>query len=308
MRSLISRGPGPLPLTARREPPLTRRDPAPSKWAYRMHRLWLRPFIRRLARVGLPIFVITFAGGLYLADEGRRGQLTGAVAALRDEVKHRPEFMVSLLSVEGASPALAATVRQVLELPLPMSSLDLDLNAARQRVEMIDAVRAVSLRVQPGGVLQAIVQERDPVLVWRSPQGLILLDDTGHRIAAVDTRIDRADLPLVAGEGAEFAVPEALDLLLAAGPLQTRLRGLQRMGERRWDIVLDRDQRILLPETGAVAALERLLALDAAQQILDRDVAAVDLRLPDRPVLRLTPHSLAELRRARGIIPPEAEL
>ncbi|MFN4159888.1 MAG: cell division protein FtsQ/DivIB [Gemmobacter sp.] len=297
MRSLI-----------RRAPPVTRRDPAPSRWSYRMHRLWLTPIFRRLVRVGVPVFVLTFGVGLYLADEGRRMQLTAGVASLREEVKNRPEFMVSLLSVEGASLALAETVRQALALPLPMSSLDLDLAAARDRVIGIDAVATVLMRVQPGGILQVTVTEREPAVVWRGPLGLILLDDTGHRIAALEARTERADLPLIAGEGADAAVPEALQLILSSGPLLPRLRGLVRMGDRRWDIVLDRDQRILLPEVEPLAALERLIALDAAQPILERDVAAVDLRLHGRPVLRLAPAALIEFRRARGILPPETAL
>lgn len=292
----------------RREPPVTRRDPAPSLWVYRMQRLWLTPLFRRLVRLGVPVFVVTFGAGLYLADEVRRDQVTGVVTALRDEVKNRPEFMVSLMSIEGASPALAETVRQDLALPLPMSSLDLDLDAARKRVEEIDAVAEVLLRVQPGGILQVQVAEREPAVVWRGPQGLILLDETGHRIAALDARSERPDLPLIAGHGADLAVPEARALMLSAGPLLPRLRGLVRMGERRWDIVLDREQRILLPAEGAVQALERLIALDMAQPILARDVAAVDLRLIERPVLRLAPFALAELRRARGILPPEDDL
>jgi cell division protein FtsQ len=54
------------------------------------------------------------------------------------------------------------------------------------------------------------------------------------------------------------------------------------VGERRWDVVLDRDQRILLPETEPGRALERVLALDQAQDLLDRDVT-VDLRLEPPP-------------------------
>ncbi|QYK40668.1 MAG: cell division protein FtsQ/DivIB [Paracoccaceae bacterium] len=297
MRSLIRRPPDPL-----------RRDPAPSRWSYRMHRLWLTPVFRRVTRVGIPAFVITFATGLYLADEARRMQLTEAVVSLRDEVKNRPQFMVTLMSVEGASPALAETVRQALALPLPLSSLDLDLDAARQRVEGIDAVASALLRVQPGGVLQVAVTEREPAVVWRGPQGLILLDDTGHRIAALETRAERADLPLIAGEGAEHAVPEALSLILSSGPLLPRLRGLVRLGDRRWDLVLDRDQRILLPQVDPLSALERFIAIDMAQSILSRDLVAVDLRHPDRPVLRLSTYALVELRRQRGILPPETDL
>ncbi|MFZ1340104.1 MAG: cell division protein FtsQ/DivIB, partial [Paracoccaceae bacterium] len=116
------------------------------------------------------------------------------------------------------------------------------------------------------------------------------------------------DLPLIAGEGADAATTEALALMAAAGPLTPRLRGLVRMGERRWDLVLDRDQRILLPSDNPVRALERLLALDHAQDILARDLMAIDLRNDARPTLRLTPFALNDLRRSQGIDTVETDL
>lgn len=299
MRSLIRRRPA---------DESARRDPAPSRWSYRMHRLWLTPLFRRLMRVGVPSFVLAFGVGLYLSDQGRRDALAETFVTFRDGVKNRPEFMVTLLSVEGASPPLAEMVRGALAVPLPQSSLDLDLAGAHDRVVALPAVKAVHLRVQPGGVLQVRVEEREPALVWRAPEGLMLLDDTGHRIAGIEARSMRSDLPLVAGAGADVAAAEALDLIRASGPLLPRLRGLVRMGERRWDVVLDRDQRILLPETDPLSALERLIALDQAQGLFARDIIAVDLRLPDRPAVRLAPYALAEMRRKRGILPEESEL
>jgi cell division protein FtsQ len=285
-----------------------RRDPAPSRWSYRMQRLWLTPVIRRLTRVGLPAFCLVFAAGLYLSSPERRAAMTETFASLRDQVKNRPEFMVGLLSVEGASPPLAEMVRATLDLALPQSSLDLDLGAAHDRVAALPAVRSVHLRVQPGGVLQVVVAERDPAFVWRAPQGLILIDADGHHIAGIDSRSARADLPVLAGEGADKAAAEAMELLVAAGPFQPRLRGLVRMGERRWDMVLDRNQRILLPVENPVRALDGLIALDQAQAILARDIVAVDLRLPARTALRLAPQALTELRRASGLLPEESDL
>jgi cell division protein FtsQ len=73
------------------------------------------------------------------------------------------------------------------------------------------------------------------------------------------------------------------------------------MGERRWDVVLDRDQRILLPETEAVQALERVIAMDQAVDMLERDLVAVDLRLANRPTLRMTDGAVRELLRIRAI-------
>lgn len=297
MRSLI-----------RRAPDAGRRDPAPSRLAYKLHRLWLTPAFRTAARVGLPLFLVVMSAGAWLQDDARRAQLTGIFADLREQVKNRPEFAVTLLSVEGASPEVAEAVRAALALPLPASSLDLDLTAARDRVAELDAVREVQLRVQSGGVLRVTVTEREPAVVWRTETGLTLLDDTGQRVADIWARADRADLPLIAGQGADAAVPEALTLIAAAGPLLPRVRGLVRMGERRWDIVLDRDQRILLPADQPLRALERLIALDMAQDLLARDVLAVDLRLEGRPALRLAPFALTEMRRASGILPPETDL
>lgn len=284
------------------------RDPAPSRWAYRMQRLWLTPVFRVLFRLGMPVLVLALGVGLVLADAGRRDALAAGLASLRDKVQERPEFQVTLISVEGASADLADAVRDKLGLAMPISSFEMDLDGARARAESLDAVAAVELRVRSGGVLQVLVTERDPVAIWRQADGLQMLDATGFRVAGLKTRADRPDLPLLAGDGADLAMPEALDILAAAGPLTPRLRGLVRMGQRRWDIVLDRDQRILLPAANPVAAVERLLALDQAEDLIARDIASIDLRNEHRPVLRLAPFALGELRKAQGIKPVETNL
>lgn len=285
-----------------------RRDPAPSKWAYRAQRLMLTPYVRMFLRTGLPMLVLLGGVAIWLSDDGRRQAIVTTLTDLRADFEARPEFRVSLARVEGASDDLAGAVRSRLGLTLPMSSFDIDLEAVRARIEALDAVSRADLRVRSGGVLQVIITERVPVAVWRTEGGLTLLDDTGHRVAGLVSRSDRSDLPLIAGEGADLVTPEALDLIAAAGPLGPRIRGLVRMGERRWDIVLDRDQRVMLPEKNPVQALERLLALDHVQDIMNRDILTVDLRSDHRPILRLTPNALAEARRALGIETVENEL
>ncbi len=67
-------------------------------------------------------------------------------------------------------------------------------------------------------------------------------------------------------------------------------------------MVLDRSQRIMLPETGAAAAMERVIALDQAEDLLARDVLVVDMRSEDRPTVRLAQAAADELRRKREIV------
>jgi len=295
-------------LTARRPVSRVRRDPAPSKWDYRLQRWMLTPYVRSFVVKGIPTLVILGAAALWFSHEPNRQAVIGQLTHLRAEFEARPEFRVSLARVEGASDDLAEAVRAKLALTLPMSSFDIDLDAARGRIEGLDAVQKADLRVRSGGILQVLITERVPVAVWRTEDGLTLVDETGHRVAGLLSRSDRADLPLIAGEGADVATPEALDLIAAAGPLTPRIRGLVRVGDRRWDLVLDRDQRVLLPEKNPVQALERLLALDHAQDLMNRDILTVDLRSDHRPTLRLTRNALADIRRAQGLDTVENEL
>ncbi len=273
-----------------------RSDPAPSRAAYRLRRLWLRPWVRRLSVRWVPALLAAGALAAWLADGREIEAAREAWAQVRRQVEARPEFAVATAQVEGAGDDLAPLIRAALP-PLPSSSLRLDLEAIRAEVEAFAPVARAEIRVLPGGVLGVRVEERRAAVVWRGPQGLETLDAEGRAIRALPARSARADLPLVAGEGAEAAVPEALALIEAAGPLGERLRGLVRVGDRRWDAVLDGGLRLLLPEEGAVAAIERAAAMEAAQDLGARDATHLDLRDPARPALRLGPAALREMAR-----------
>ncbi len=283
MRSLI-----------RRRPEAGKADPAPSRWSWRMQRLMLTPGFRFALRVGLPFTLSLLAGTFYMADEERRGTVVQAIADVRASIEERPEFMVKLMAIDGASDLLSSEIRTALPLEFPLSSFDLDLPQIREKITDIDGVKQANVRIRPGGVLQIDVTPRVPVAVWRSETGLALVDNTGANVAQIEARRDHADLPLIAGAGAAKAVPEALKLIAAANVLGDRLRGLVRVGGRRWDVVLDREQTIMLPEENALQALERVIALEGAQEVLTRDVARVDMRLAARPTLRMNEDATRE--------------
>lgn len=266
----------------------SRSDPAPSRWAWRMQRLMLTPGFRFALRAGVPFCVTLLAGTIYLSDDTRRNAIVQAVADARDGIQERPEFMVKLMAIDGAEGALAAEIRNAVPLEFPLSSFDLDLPAMRSTVAALPGVKTASLRIKPGGVLHVDVERRMPVVIWRNDEGLVLLDEGGAQVAEIGSRSDFPALPLIAGEGAARHVPEALTLMRAAQALGDRVRGVVRMGNRRWDVVLDRDQRILLPEEAPLPALERVIALERAQEVLTRDVARVDMRLGKRPTVRMT--------------------
>lgn len=290
MRSL-----NPLP---RRSKP-SRHDPAPSRLKYRMQRWMLTPGIRLGLRFGVPLCLVSVLSGAYLADEVRRDAVRSYIAEARATIQERPEFMVNIMAIDGADVSLSEDIREIVALDFPISSFDLDVEEIRSMISQLDPVKSVSVRVRPGGILQVDVQERLPVVIWRNRQGLALLDDSGTHVAELGHRSMNPDLPLIAGRGADKHVAEALRLFVAARPLGDRLRGLIRIGERRWDVVLDRGQRIMLPVADPVRALERVIAVGEVHDLLERDVAAVDMRLEQRPTIRMNTNAVQDWWRIR---------
>jgi len=282
------------PLRAQR--PASRRDPAPSRMRYRYQRLMLTPGFRKLVKVGVPMLVVAGLIAGWMAREPNRQMITDTYNATKSRIQQRDEFMVKVMTIDGADDTLASDIRTVLPLEFPASNFDLDLEEMRQVVAALPAVADATLRVRPGGILQVHVTQRIPVAVFRAPAGLKLIDASGVLIRNIIVRANRSDLPLITGDGAREALAEGLEIYASAGPLAPRMRGVVRMGERRWDVILDTGQRILLPTNNPIAAFERVVALNQAQDLLERDVAVVDMRNPTRSTLRLNEQAVANLR------------
>ena len=71
-----------------------------------------------------------------------------------------------------------------------------------------------------------------------------------------------------------------------------------RVGDRRWNLKLVSGLEIMLPDDAIDEALKSFTKLDERRNVLNRDIAAVDLRLLDRITVRLredgtaTPHDV----------------
>ncbi len=276
-------------------------DPSPSRLTYRLQRLWLTPVMRALVRIGLPAAAIAVPVAVHLVDADNRAAIAAQAAELRRAIEERPEFMVEDMQIAGADRAVGNALAAAVAVDLPASSFHLDLEALRAEFEAFDVVRSADLRITGARELQVTIRQREPALVWRDRTGLFLVDPEGHAIAWLDSRTERADLPLIVGDGAADSAAEALALLEAAGPLDERLRGLVRVGERRWDLMLDRDQRIRLPAEEPVRALQHALALDDARDLLARDIHDLDLRLADRATVRVTADAEQQMRQMRRL-------
>ena len=217
----------------------------------------------------------------------------------RTTIEQRPEFMIQQMHIQGVPELFDKQVRDTLNVSLPVSSFDLDLEAMKARVDAIEAIETVNLLIGSKGILEVGVVMRVPVLVWRNDKGLALLDATGQKSGPLVSRLERPDLPLITGVGVQDHTAQALEIFNKLSPISGRVRGLMRVGERRWDVILDRNQVLKLPEDEPIQALGRILALHRAQDILNRDITVVDIRDGRKPILRLSEPALGEFKKLR---------
>jgi len=175
----------------------------------------------------------------------------------------------------------------------PMISLAfLDAGTVRRNLEALPLVREASVRkLYPNAVSLTIV-EREPYALWQRNGELFVVAADG---TVIDTMRDArfARLPFVVGDEANIRAKEYADLLDEAGPLKNRIRAGTLVAGRRWNLKLDNGVDIRLPEHDAREALARFVAVEREQKLADRDILAIDLRMPDRVMLRLSEEAAA---------------
>jgi cell division protein FtsQ len=129
------------------------------------------------------------------------------------------------------------------------------------------------------------LQERRPFAIWQNQGKFVLIDRAGQLVANQNVSEFR-QLPLVVGTGAPAASATLIDALTDRPELQKRVIAAVRVAERRWNLRLNNGADVMLPEGHEVQALDRLMKLQQAHFLLDRPLAAIDMRLADRLVLR----------------------
>ncbi|PKU22692.1 cell division protein FtsQ/DivIB [Telmatospirillum siberiense] len=279
------------PATASRQPR------APGKSArtgsrQELHRRWLPPFLRKRTRRAALIALAVGGGVLFPAWMIH----SGTAQRLIDDTRHqavqmsaRAGFRVEEILVVGRNRTPREELLSALGVQRGDPILGIDLAATRQRLEEISWVKNATIERRLPNEVHLLISERNPIVLWQNQGKYYLVDREGQVVG--DEIEEYADLPLMVGEGAPDHASELVDLLNAEPALKKRVKAAQWVGERRWNITLDRTSGgidVRLPEDNPIAAWHDLANLDKEQSLLERKVTLIDMRLPDRLVLRST--------------------
>lgn len=253
-------------------PPRRRRSLLP-----RLRRILLPAFVVLLVAAGYAGVILTRSpeGRVWLADAGDRALAVSAALGL----------VVDEINVEGRETTDAATIMAALAADRGTPILAVSPSRAKQQLESLPWVRSATIERRLPGTLIVRLSERHPLAVWQHDGKLDLIDKQGEVIAVKD--LGRfAKLPTVVGERAAGHAAALLEMLGREPELAARVSAAVRVDNRRWNVRIDKAIDVLLPEEDAAGAWARLAALEHEGNLLKRDVQTVDMRLPDRLVLR----------------------
>jgi cell division protein FtsQ len=242
---------------------------------------------------------LQFAGGAVL------GVLVASVAgfsfysgAFQNTVKNavdsayqataRSGLALQSLHIEGRSRTPMEEIQKALGVKKNDPILQLSLDDIRERLKAIPSVREAAVERSLPGALYVRIVEREPVALWQNQGELSLVDDKGIIMQGLDIAPYR-NLPLIVGDGAPAHVAELMDILAASPEIMRQFASAIRVGDRRWNIRLQGDIEVKLPEQDASLALAKMIEMDKQEQLLKRDIKVIDLRVPDRVFIKLSP-------------------
>jgi cell division protein FtsQ len=253
-------------------------------------------------------------GVLFLLSGGVYGgaQLSGsqvAQSALQSVVDTLVEatgllgLTVSDITVEGRETTDGETILAALAARPGTPILAVSPKRAKQQLESLPWVRSAVIERRLPGTLYVRLVERKPLALWQHGGKIALIDRVGAVIPV--TRLDRfAKLPMVVGEGAASHAAELLDMLASEPDLAARVTAAIRVADRRWNLRIDNAIDVLLPSDETAGAWARLARLDRSTALVQRDVQTIDIRLPDRLVLRVSPETPKETPVSKKGRPP----
>ena len=244
--------------------------------------------------VGVPVLL---AGGLYGGVQWSHsppGQFALQYVADRMlDGSARFGLVVNDVRVEGRETTDRETILAALGAGPGTPILAVSPKRAKERLETLPWVRSAVVERRLPDTLYVRLVERKPLALWQHSGKIELIDREGAVIPV--SHLDRfAKLPLVVGDNAASHAAELLDMLASEPDLAARVSAAIRVGDRRWNLRIDNAIDVLLPADSPASAWAQLATLERSSAILKRDVQVVDVRLPDRLVVRVNPEAPKE--------------
>jgi len=204
-------------------------------------------------------------------------------------------FAIQDVKVEGRIHTPKTEIAKNLNVNLGDSIYVFNPQAARESIKSIAWVEDASVeRVLPNSI-RIKVTERTPKALWQN-QGTHSVIDAKGVVIRGQNPVNFKDLPLIIGREAPQHSHELLEALQKFPHIQKQLKAAIHQGGSRWDLRLKSDFDVKLPDHNIEAALQKFTEIEREHGVTTKDILVIDLRSPNKLVLRLKPEAIQRKR------------
>ncbi|MEO5373244.1 MAG: FtsQ-type POTRA domain-containing protein [Alphaproteobacteria bacterium] len=275
----------PVPVSVPAPSSRTRAKPATAPRA-RVAPLWRRRALR--LSVAVVLLGALSGGGVWVWRNGAAEPVGAMVRAETTRLAVDAGFRLDDIRVLGRVHTRPEHILAALGIRRGESLLDFDIERAKTRIEALPWVRDAVVERRLPDMLRLTITERQAVALWQHDGRFVLLDPDGHQIA--DDIDAFRHLPLLVGDRVPQQAMQFFALLGSQPALAARVKAAVLVSGRRWNLKLDNVDHgidVRLPEENAAEALKRLADFDREHGLLKRKLVMVDMRVPDRLVVRM---------------------
>lgn len=245
------------------------------------------------------LFLFLASGFIWLWHDGWFTRQSDALAAKISTMSVAAGLKLEDVQVMGRRRVRKETLLAVMGVKRDMPIFAIDPQDARAKLEALTWVKQAAVDRRLPNVLAVTLTEREPLALWQIDGELRLIDHDGEVIENATTS-QFAYLPVIVGPGAPKNAPSLLALLDNEPDLKKRVTAAVWVSNRRWTLQLDGSIKVRLPEEDPAAALAQLLEIEREHGVFDKDVVTIDLRSPDRLVVRMAPGAIPISRSQAG--------
>jgi cell division protein FtsQ len=204
---------------------------------------------------------------------------------------------ISSVQINGVKATDPAALQAAIGVQTGDPTLGFSLTAMQQRIEQLGPVQSATVQRVLPGTLIVTVTERAAFAIWQTtaPNGaaeFLLIDRSGNVIADQDAGAAKRREPwllLLVGADAPQNAQTLMNEFAAAPSVLAHVAAAERVDGLRWNLILKNQTVVKLPDVGEQDAITQLAGLQTSMQLLDRPVEVIDLRQPDRLVVRPYP-------------------
>lgn len=202
-------------------------------------------------------------------------------------------FKVNNILVEGREYTDPQVLKAIVNVEKGDSIFAFDPAHAKEMIGKISWVKDALIERRFPDTIYINIKERTPMALWQRNQRLSLIDTEG--VVLTDDHIEKfKNYIVVVGDDVPAQAPKFIKLLLSEPEIVNKLEAASLKSGRRWDLVLKSGAVVKLPEEDTVLALRRLSQMQEEKQILDKDVKTIDVREPNRILVRTQPGAVQQ--------------